>query len=96
MSGATSGYPGLSLSNRSDSVRSNPWGKRKLGNTTHVIFASDATEWLMPRSVRYLVSLGGNKAVLPTRAFCARIDQCWRCEKAQPVPDFYDLLVPDL
>jgi len=47
----------------------------------------------MPRSVRYLVSLEGNKAAPPTGLLCARIDLRRRRKKAQSVPHFYFLMI---
>src|SRR5689334_6097309 len=54
------------------------------------------TEWLSARSVRYLVSFDGNNAIPPQRAFHTRIDHSWYCEKPKPVPNFHNLIVPNL
>src|SRR5580765_5473566 len=96
MSGATSGYPALSLKSRFDCGRSNPAGNEKSGKTTQVIFASTDTECLMARSVRYLVSAGGSMKNSCFILFSTRIDLRRSCKKPKPVSDFHYLFITDL
>src|SRR5256885_7228550 len=95
MSGATSGYPALNRSRRFDCGRSNPAGNEKLGNTTHVMFASRVTEWLMARSARYLVSVGGSMKISWPKLFSTGVDLCRSREKAKPISNLHYLLIAD-
>src|SRR5579863_3481284 len=59
------------------------------------MLASRDTEWLTARSVKYLVSAGGNTVILPLPLLCPRIDLRRRSKKAQSIPNFYFLIVTD-
>jgi hypothetical protein len=61
----------------------------------HVMFASDVTEWSIARSVRYLLSSGGNKGDLSSLNAPARIYLSGRGEESKSVANFDLLLILD-